>query len=169
MSDVERAYLKIARDRYGVSGMGSGDEIADNRKEHFIYGTEEAGISLAIAAGSTGTLTIDISQEADFICTKIVDTAVLGAAANVWSYEMVSSDTDRNMQNRPIPRANAVGTAQLPGIFSRPRIFWRNTRIRFIASRQVAGAVAADTIWVSLWGYKVFYDLSLLNLTSRSV
>jgi hypothetical protein len=164
--------MSLATKRYGLRGVGDGsplDKIPPERTEHFIYGTEEAGIDLAVAAGSTARLTIDITQEADFIATKAVDFAILGAAANSWNVAMVASDTDRQLQNQGIPRPNFFGTAQLPGIFSKPRILWRNTRLSFTLTRVVAGAVAADKVWIALWGYKVFYDLSNLNLTTRQM
>lgn len=171
---LDRMYLQQAANRYGVSDIQelsgrSGGRIPENRMEHFVYGTEEAGVSLPIAAGSIATLTMDITQEADFVATKITDFAILGAVANTWSVEMITSDTDRQLQNRAIPRASFVGTAQLPGIFSKPRILWRNTRIKFTLTRQVAGATADDTIWIALWGYKVFYDMANLNLTGRQM
>jgi hypothetical protein len=172
MSEAERSYLSLATKRYGLRGMGEGsalDRIPPERTEHFIYGTEEAGVDLAVAAGSTARLTMDITQEADYIATKAVDFAILGAAANTWSVAMVASDTDRQLQNQAIPRANFFGTAQLPGIFSKARILWRNTRLVFTVTRVIAGAVAPDKIWIALWGYKVFYDLSNLNLTTRQM
>jgi hypothetical protein len=161
----------MARKRYpnSLNGIENSDEIPENRKEAFIFGTEEAGLTLPIAAGLSISGSIQISQEADFVCTKVVRTHVLGAATNTYSVEIVMGDTDRQLQNVPIPQDNMFGTAQLPAILSMPRILWRNTTIKFRASRIVAGATGSDLIWFALHGYKVFYDLSNLNLTSRQM
>lgn len=170
MSNVERAYGQLARQRYGLHDILDGNgSIPDSRKEHFIYGTAEAGTSLALAAGSTAALTIQISQEADFIATKVVQSFIKGNAANTWSVEFVTSDTSRQLQNTPIPQDSYFGTAQLPGIFSMPRILWRNTTVTFKLTREIVGATAVDRIWIALWGYKVFYDLANLNLTTRNM
>ena len=170
MSSIERAYGNMVRQRYGLHDILDGNgQIPDSRKEHFIYGTDEAGVSLATAAGSHANLAIQISQEADFICTKMVSSSKLGGTGNTWSVEMVTGDTSRQLQNTPIPTDSFFGTAQLPGIMSMPRIFWRNTTITFRLTREVAGITGSDTVWIAMWGYKVFYDLANLNLTTRNM
>jgi hypothetical protein len=170
MSSIDRAYLKIANNRYGLRDMADENgNVPDSRKEHFIYGTAEAGSSLAVAAGTVISMPINISQEADFVATKIVQSHVKGNAANTWSVEFITSDTSRQLQNTPIPQDSFFGTAQLPGIFSMPRILWRNTTVQFRITREVVGTVGADLIWIAMWGYKVFYDLANLNLTTRTM
>lgn len=170
MSSIERAYARLVNQRYGLRDIADSEgNIPDSRKEHFIYSTEEAGVTLATAAGSTALLTIQISQEADFIATKVVEASVKGAATNTWSAEWLTADTQRQLQNTPVPHDSFFGTAQLPSILSMPRILWRNTTVQFRLTREVAGSVGSDKIWVSLFGYKVFYDLSNLNLTTRTM
>lgn len=169
MSAIDRAYAKIGKNRYGLRDIADENgEVPDSRKEHFIYGTAEAGFTLLAAAGSVISMPINISQEADFIATKMVQSFIKTAVADTWSVEFITSDTSRQLQNTPIPQDSFFGTAQLPGIFSMPRILWRNTTVTFRITREVVAA-GNSTIWIALWGYKIFYDLSNLNLTTRTM
>lgn len=139
--------------------------IDDRLKEFFSYTTPAAGVTLPAAAGSQAIQTVQITQEADFYCTKVIGTDT-DAAGEFFTVLMTTSETDRQFMNAGVHKANFQGTAQLPRLLPMPRVFYRNSTITLTYTRVIAAA-APSLIWTSFEGYKVFFDLSRLNLTAN--
>lgn len=153
--------------------------------EHYVY-QAQVTTGTADARGTTYNTAIRVTQEADFIATRLNATArVQGSGALIGisaaaaaagdlpdvPYTLLITDgsTDRQLSNNPVDLFGTYGTwGGLPGVWARPRLFARNSTI----SLQLTSlkAVPAVTIWdvrIQLIGWKV-YDASALDLTSRT-
>lgn len=153
--------------------------------EHYIYGlTITTGT--ADALGTSYSSAIRITQEADFIATRLNaivrvqgDGSVIGmstnaAAAGDWpdvphTILITDGSTDRQLSNQAVDFLASYGqTGGWPGVWARPRLFARNSTITFqLVSLK---AVPSSTVWnirLSLIGWKI-YDAQALDLTSRA-
>ena len=144
-------------------------------QEFYIYTTTTSPISLAAAVGSTAQGTVEITQEADFVATKIISFArdatdpdaganTEGTTGQPFEVRLIDGSTDRQMMNNFQHSLNVVGTAQRPGILPKARLFTRNSNIT-VEFRSL-GTPQITEIFFALWGYKI-YDLAALDLTRR--
>lgn len=157
--------------------------------EHYIYEVTQT-TGTADAAGTTYNAAIRITQEADFVATRLqittrivsVGTGVVGALVGVSNNQQVAGDwpdapltlqivdgsTDRQLHSESIDAFGAYGTqGGLPGVWARPRLFARNTTLSLRLTS--LKAVPASTVWayrIQLIGWKI-YDARALDLTTR--
>lgn len=163
--------------------------------EHFTYQlTLDTAVDFVVGTALTGSLRI--SQEADFVCTRVncesrwlaaTDASAIGMQyrADITGFNVVGSfapidvpfdiaitdgSTDRALQNEPVSAYAAFGMhGGLPGIWSKPRLFARNSNIA-VTLTMVRAAIAAnaDSLRnrVLFMGWKI-YDSSALDLTAR--
>ena len=151
--------------------------------EHYIYGTTVT-TGAADAIGTTYNTAIRITQEADFIATRlngnarIASTGVLVGMSNAnagaagdqpdmpVTLQIVDGSTDRQLHSEQVDVALAYGTwGGLPGIWARPRLFARNTTIS-LAFTSLKLPTSAWNYRIILIGWKI-YDAQALDLTSR--
>lgn len=153
-------------------------------QEHYVY-TVSVTTGATDAIGTNYNTAIRVTQEADFICTRlnsnarINSTGVLvgmsdanaGAAGDLpdapFTLLITDGSTDRQLSNAAVDAALTYGTVGgLPGIWARPRLFARNTTI----SLSLTSLKLPTSAWVYrivMIGWKV-YDASALDLTSRT-
>lgn len=152
--------------------------------EHYVYHTSiTTGATDAIGTAYTGA--IRVTQEADFICTRlnanarISSTGVLlgmssanaGAAGDnpdaPFLLLITDGSTDRQLSSEAVDTALAYGTqGGLPGVWARPRLFARNTTITL----RLTSLKLPTSAWVyriAMIGWKV-YDAKSLDNTSRA-
>ncbi len=159
--------------------------------EHFVYQLSlDTGTSFTATTSMTGS--VRISQESDFVCTRVNCTArytanntaalIGGQPTNVsinptsgdvrdipFTLEITDGSTDRQLQNEPVDAFGAFGNhGGLPGIWSKPRLFSRNANVSVKANCLRAAVNAADNLRLRILfiGWKI-YDASSLDLTSR--
>lgn len=150
--------------------------------EHYIY-TASVVTGATDAIGTQYQTAIRVTQEADFVCTRLNGNARLAtgvligmssANAGVGGdlpdmptlMQITDGSTDRQLHSAPVDVALAYGTiGGLPGIWARPRLFARNTTIS-IALTSLKLPTAAWTYRIVLIGWKI-YDAQALDLTSR--
>lgn len=151
--------------------------------EHYVYSaTVTTGATDAI--GTEYNTAIRITQEADFVATRlngnarIASTGVLvgmsSANAGVGgdlpdmpiTLQIVDGSTDRQLHNEAADVALVYGTiGGLPGIWARPRLFARNSTITL----RLTSLKLPTSAWdyrISVIGWKI-YDAQALDLTSR--
>lgn len=151
--------------------------------EFYIYEASVTTKSSNAAVGDTFTTSIRMTQEADFVCTRIqanarvASTGILigtshatgGAAGDMpdapFTLKITDGSTDRQLMNTNVDAALFCGTlGGLPGVMPKPRLFARNSTLSF-----EFGALKALTsikLRVQLIGWKI-YDVEALDLTSR--
>lgn len=158
--------------------------------EHYVYQVTQA-TGTADATGSTYSTGIAITQEADFVCTRLntstrISTsgtaALVGSLVGVSNSASVAGDmpdapftllitdggSDRQLSNEAVDAFPVYGTqGGLPGVWARPRLFGRNSRIGLrLTSLKPVPASTAWTYRIALIGWKI-YDATSLDLTSR--
>lgn len=182
---VDRLSTKIVNALHGLFGF----QYSRNA-EHYVY---EVTIPTGSAdvAGTTYANSIRITQEADFVSTRLqagsriltsgtasLVGAVIGLSVNSaaagdlpdapFTLLITDGSTDRQLSNEAIDPMLVYGTfGGLPGVWARPRLFARNTVIGLRLTS--LKAVAESTTWshrVALIGWKI-YDATALDLTSR--
>jgi len=139
-----------------------------------IQSTNGAGfVNLAAAVGAQGAAVINVSQEADFVATRVLAISVVTATGVIMppqtvigpSYSLVITDggSDRQLMNVPIHNEVVEGTGQRSTPLTKNRLFRRNSSINFaLVNLQ---AIATQT-WIALMGYKI-YDEKSLDLVAR--
>ncbi len=148
--------------------------LAAKNEEIFWY---ETTVTLAAVTGNVITGTIKIEQASDFVASKIVAHGFQAVAAGAnqgqplvnesWQLAIQDGGTDRQFQENPIHFTNGTGTAQRPYIFTKNKLFRRNSTVALRFTQLLANAVAANQrVQVALGGYKIF-DEAALNLTVR--
>lgn len=152
--------------------------------EHYIYGVTVATNGATDAIGTIYNTAIRITQEADFVATRlngnarINGTGILigGSSANGGAagdmpdmpvtLQIIDGSTDRQLHSQAIDVALAYGTfGGLPGVWARPRLFARNTVIS-LALTSLKLPTAAWDYRIVFIGWKI-YDAQALDLTSR--
>lgn len=162
-------------DRLGFKVVGAlarifGAEAAKD-EESFSYSLNPSGFAnLTAVIGNQATANIDITQEADFVCTRVTQTSIATATGvplpvdtESWSATIKDGSTDRLMMNVPAHALSVFGSGKRSTPWTKNRLFRRNSTIFFTFTQLQA---VATQIWLTLWGYKV-YDQRSLNLTSR--
>lgn len=157
--------------------------------EHYVFSaTQTTGTQ--DAAGTTYNTAVRITQEADFVCTRLnCDARIFSAtgAGNVigmsaaaaaagdmpdapFTLMITDGSSDRQLSNESVDAMLAYGTwGGLPGVWARPRLFARNSTIQLrITSLK---PVPASTQWayrLHFIGWKV-YDVTALDNTRFAV
>jgi hypothetical protein len=162
-------------DRLGFKLVGAiarifGAEAARD-EESFYYGLNPNGfVDLTALIGNQIQGQINITQEADFVATRITQACVNPAtgvpfAADTESYTVTIQDgsTDRQLTNVPQHVQAVFGNAKRSTPWTKNRLFRRNSSIFFTFTQLQA---VATRIFISVWGYKVF-DQASLDLTAR--
>lgn len=152
--------------------------------EHYVYHVSQT-TGATDAIGTSYTTAIRVTQEADFIATRlnanarIVSTGVLvgmsnanaGAAGDFpdapFTLLITDGSTDRQLSNEAVDAALAYGTiGGLPGVWARPRLFARNTTVTL----RLTSLKLPTSAWIyriAMIGWKV-YDVKALDNTSRT-
>lgn len=151
--------------------------------EHYVYHTSiTTGATDVVGTAYTGA--IRVTQEADFICTRlnanarILTTGILigtssangGAAGDTpdapFTLLITDGSTDRQLSSEAVDVGLVYGAqGGLPGVWARPRLFARNTTVTLrLTSLKVP--LAAWVYRIALIGWKV-YDVQSLDNTSR--
>ena len=155
-----------------------------SKNEEFYHYSETIRTAATPAIGTILTGTIRITQEADFVATKIMcnaraeatgiiigmSNANTGAAGDLPDapFLLLISDgsSDRQLSNEAVDAALAFGTyGGLPSVLSRPRLFARNANVALQFTTLKLPAAAWD-LRVVFAGWKI-YDAKALDLTAR--
>ena len=138
----------------------------DTREQFYFYQPTDYPLTTNASAGGTAATQIIITQDADFIASKI--TYVVGddgTAARDQKVQLIFSNNDRqwSSQQGGIHALAIGGTGQLPYILPKPWLISRNSRINVTITSITANARA---VYADLHGFKVL-DVSSLDLTTR--
>lgn len=181
MSEIIQGLDRVAAKIVGSLHNLFGFQYSRNA-EHYIYHASVA-VGSSVAVGGTLTGAFRITQEADFIATRLngilrinssgivvgTSSATTGAAGDPpdfpYALQITDGGTDRQLHSEPVDFLAAYGqNGGLPGVWARPRLFARNSIVTFqLQALKALGAAA--TARLSLIGWKV-YDARSLNLTS---
>ena len=192
---VDRLATKIVGELHNLFGFSY-----SRATEHFVYQltiqSSAASPPAAVPAGTVLRSSLRITDEADFVCTRIAVTSRLavdgGAADEVGSLtaardvdssvndgdaiidpacliRFTASSSDRNLSNEAIDVAGAYGVRGDGGVLTRPRLFGRSTTLAVELTSLQAIAAGQRVDWrVILSGWKI-YAANALNLTRRRV
>lgn len=141
--------------------------LASRNEEIYWYRIQ---VTLGNTIGDGATDTVTITQEADFVATKIMqvtldDTTGVIDADPSWEATLKDGSTDRELMNEPVHVSDLAGTAQRPLIAPKNRLFRRNSAIKSTWS-QLKAPANPQLISLFFFGYKIF-DEAALNLTVR--
>lgn len=138
----------------------------DAREQWYIYQPVDYPITGSATLNATVTSQIAITQDADFICSKLTECdGVAGNGTNDVSIQLVFSNTDRQFSSQQggVIATALNGTGQRPYILPKPWLVSRNSRINVYVRSLSANS---RSIFIDLHGYKVL-DVSALDLTTR--
>jgi len=173
--------LSLGLDRLGFKLVGALARIfgslAAQDEETYWYGIRSGDgngfVDLTAVIGNTDQATIDITQDADFVGTRIIHAAVATATGVIQplqtatgpSYTMSIRDagSDRQLTNFELHAETMNGTSQRSVPFTKNRLFRRNSTIQFTFTQLQA---VASRIFVVMQGYKI-YDQKALDLIRR--
>lgn len=155
--------------------------------EHYIYQRTIATVA-SDALGTVYNDSIRITQEADFVCSRLncnvrnsvggilisqAGATMAGVAATGdradFPYTLLITDgsTDRQLSNEPVDGLLCFGImGGLPGLWARPRLFARNTVLSLRLTSLRANGNFISHIRVAFIGFKI-YDARSLDLTAR--
>lgn len=157
--------------------------------EHYVFSATQA-TGTADPAGTTYNAAIRVTQEADFVATRlncgtrissatgagnVIGNSAATAAAGDWPdapFTLLITDgsSDRQLSNEAVDAMLTYGTmGGLPGVWARPRVFARNATIQLRLTS--LKPVPASVIWTHrlvFIGWKV-YELQALDNTRFSV
>lgn len=128
--------------------------------DHYIYITDP----ITLSAGDSGTRTINIEADADFIWLKTSYFATIGGGAQTDSTRVIplvragvtDSGSGRNLQNTPVPLNAFAGHDGLPFNLSQPRVFAARSSINVMLNN-FSDATEYEAIQLAFIGYKKFY------------
>lgn len=151
--------------------LGEQTPFMSKRRDFYIY---EAHAT--VTASGTGTDTIQIEADSNFILEKMVHwTTVSGLAPNLSTattilftggltdqqiiqpnmlVQITDTGSGRNLMSNPIPIPSTFGSGKLPFILPHPRIFLRNTTIQISFTN--ADTVNGYVTRLAFIGYKVY-------------
>lgn len=126
--------------------------------DFFVYEVDFA----ALTAGTSQTSSFTIQQEADFLLTKINMSPNIAAAAYTQSATPVplvtiminDTGSGRNLMSSAVPLPNLFGSAGLPFILPRQRLFVASSVVNITLTNY--DAAAAYNIRLSFIGEKAF-------------
>lgn len=153
--------------------------------EHYVFSATQL-TGTADAAGTVYNTAVRVTQEADFVCTRLncgsrIQSGtgagnLIGMSTNAgaagdfpdapFSLLITDGSTDRQLSNEAVDATLAYGTyGGLPGVWARPRVFARNSTISLRLTS--FKAVPASTTWahrLHFIGWKI-YDVAALDNT----
>jgi hypothetical protein len=179
-----------ANDRLASKIIGAlhrlfGFEFSPNSEFYVFEGTVLGGIIDPI--GTNYAKNVAISQEADFVCTRVTGICrqhQVGRVVGMQSADGSASagdfpdfpalvtlrvtGSDRNLMNEAIDFLGAFGSwGGLPGIWPKPRLIPRNSNIAIaLQSLKLPAAATSFDYRVCFVGWKI-YDAKSLDLTNR--
>lgn len=138
----------------------------DSREQVYFYQPTDYPLTSSASAGGTAQTQIVITQDADFIASKI--TYVVGddgTAARDQKVQLIFSNNDRqwSSQQGGLHALAIGGTGQLPYILPKPWLISRNSRINVTLTSITANS---RSCYLDLHGFKAL-DVSSLDLTTR--
>lgn len=163
-------------DRLGFKIVGALARIfgafAAKDEETYWYGiTSAAGqgfVDLTAVVGNTAVATIDITQEADFVATRMLHAGVVDTTGVImplqtatgpsYSVNIRDGSSDRNLMQFPLHAETLFGTSQRSVPFAKNRLFRRNSTITLDLTQLQA---VATRIFIVMQGYKIFDEASL--------
>jgi len=177
---IEQSEFISGMDRLGHKIVGGLARIfgalSGKGEEPYQYGIVSGDgngfVTIGGAVGDVETATIQISQEADFIASRLVYIGVTAAGvimppqtATGPSVTCLITDgaTDRQLSNVQLHLDTMGGTGSRSVPWVKNRLFRRNSTINFAFTNRQA---VATTLWLTLWGYKI-YDQNALDLVRR--
>lgn len=144
--------------------------LAAKDEEVYWFGIKSNGgnfVDLTAVIGNTGIGTIRVSQEADFVATRVLAAAInpVSGVPLTPSYtcKIVDGGSDREIMNNEIHVDTLAGTAQRSVPFTKNRLFRRNSDVTFSFTNLQA---VATRILMVVQGYKIF-DEAALDLVRR--
>lgn len=171
-SEFIRGMDRLAFKLYGGLARIFGSLAARN-EETYWYAIESSSgrgfVDLAASIGATATASINITQEADFVGTRMLAYDVnpsTGVTLADASWELTSirdGGSDRELISNPVHRWTLFGNALRSVPFTKNRLFRRNSTITF-GFRQLQAV--ATRIYLVIQGYKIF-DEAALDLVRR--
>lgn len=138
----------------------------DAREMPYIYQPQDYPIASSATAGVAVGSQIVVTQDADFVASKITGiVGVAGATTADLTVQMIFSNTDRQWTTQAGGShvLACSGTAQRPYILPKPWLIARNSRIQMRVTSLSANS--RDLYW-DVHGFKVL-DVSALDLTTR--
>jgi len=168
-------------DRLGFKLVGAMARIfgslAAKDEETYWYGIRSADgngfVDLTAVIGNTDTASVEITQEADFVGTRILMMSVNPTTGAILAPQVAGGpsftvtirdgSSDRQLVQYPIHAELVAGTAQRSVPFTKNRLFRRNSTVFF---DYVNLQAVATRIYMAIQGFKVF-DESALDLVRR--
>ena len=138
----------------------------DSRETVYLYEPTDYPIIGSASAGGTATSQIVITQDSDFLCSKMtVLSGDAGATANDVRLQFIFTNTDRQWASSQggVHGVAIGGTGQLPYILPKPWLISRNSRINITMTSITANA---RSIYIDFHGVRVA-DVNALDLTTR--
>lgn len=144
--------------------------LAARDEETFWLGVKSTAgdfLDLTAVVGNVNSGTFSVSQESDFIGTRVLSVAVNPATGvpvtPSYTAKLTDGGSDRQMMVQEIHIDSLGGTAQRSTPFTKNRLFRRNSTITLNVTQLQA---VATRIFMLIQGYKVF-DEAALNLVRR--
>lgn len=116
--------------------------------------------NLVLGAGAQGIqVTIQVGNDADFVLIAsemvVTDATLIAALFGAFTVTISDSTAGRNLSNAPVHALTYFGTGQLPRLWYEPKLFQASSTILLTFNNLIA---AAQTIYITLTGYKIFYQ-----------
>lgn len=138
----------------------------DAREQPYIYQPTAYPIASSATAGVPVGSQVVVTQDADFICSKLTGiVGVADASTHDLTVQLIFSNTDRQWASGTNGSHILAtwGTAQRPYILTKPWLIARNSRITINVYSLSANS---RDFYADFHGYKVL-DVSSLDLTTR--
>lgn len=186
---IVRGFDNVAKKITDVLQGLFGFQYSKNVEHYILQLTQVSGTN--DAAGTVYNNGFSVTQEADFVCTRLnvsarVSTsgspATVGALIGTSTSAPTAGDmpdapitllitdggSDRQISNEAVDAFAAYGQqGGLPGVWARPRLFGRNSRIGLrMTSLKLVPASTQWTYRILMIGWKI-YDAASLDLTTR--
>jgi len=158
-------------DRLGFKLMGGfarifGALAAKDEESYWYTITAAAGAGFidlpAVIGLNAGVATIRITQEADFVCTRVLQenlNPVTGVPiVGSWTATLQDGSTDRRLMDNPVHGNAFAGNAFRSTPWTKNRLFRRNSTITLTFDQRQA---VATRVFIAFQGYKIFDEASL--------
>lgn len=138
----------------------------DSRETVYLYEPTDYPITGSSSANGTATSQIVITQDSDFLCSKLtVVNGDDGTASRDVRIQFTFTNTDRQWASSygGVHAVAIGGTGQLPYILPKPWLISRNSRINIVVTSITANSRA---VYIDFHGVRVA-DVNALDLTTR--
>lgn len=184
---ILKGFDKVAKSVIDALQGLFGFQYARNIEHYVFQATITTGTADAI--GTTYTSAFRITQDADFVCTRLNGSTRVASGTGLGGLVgtggvvpavgdfpdvpltvlITEGGSDRQVSNEAVDFYMVYGSqGGLPGVFARPRLFARNSTVSLRLTS--LKTVPASTTWayrLAMIGWKI-YDVSALNLTARA-